>query len=144
MPIFYNEKIFDSAEDYELGGFVTEKTENITYADIYSAYTNRISDYVDDYLNIAVESYALQGYESPQTEALQALALVVEDNLKIDAPYNSREQILNTIIECDQSQKWLLKIKERVENYPQTAVSKQFGITNITDGTKSELYKEEK
>jgi hypothetical protein len=144
MPIFYNEAIFDSAEDFELGGFVTDKTDNITYADIFEEYSEKISDYIDEYLSIAVESYALQGYESPQTEAINALALVVQDNLKIDAPYNSKEQILNTIIQCDQSQKWLLKIKERVENYPQTAVSQQFGIKNITDNTKSKLYKEAK
>lgn len=143
MSIFYNEAIFDSAADYEIGGFRTKKADNITYADIYTAFVNRISDYIDDYLGLAVESYALQGYEMPHLEALNGLGLVIQDNLKINTPYNSKEQILDTIVNSDQSQKWLLKIKERIENYPMTSVSQQFGIRSYAD-TKSKFYKEAK
>jgi hypothetical protein len=141
MPIFYNEAIYDSAADYEIGGFFTEKKENITYPDIYAAYVNRISDFVDEYLSIAIDSYAIQGYESPQTEALNALALVVEDNLKIQVPYNSKSQIIDAIVTSEQSNKWLLKIQDRIEGYSSNSVMQQFGITSIPNA-KTRLNKQ--
>jgi hypothetical protein len=133
MAIFYNEAIFDSAGDYEIGGFELNKKENISWADIYSGYTNRLSDYIDEYLGIAIESYALQGYENPQKEALDALGLVVEDALNLEISYFSKEVILNAIINSEQSQKWILKIKERVQNYSLSSVAQQYGITSMVN-----------
>jgi hypothetical protein len=150
MPIFYNEQIFDSGEDYQIGGFYTDKKENITYADIFSAFVDRISNYIDEYVKIAVESYAVQGYENPDNEAMNALYLVTQDYLevpeagiRIELEYISKETILKAIVDCDQSQKWLTKIDEKVKNYPKDVIAEQYGIKNFSE-TKSKLHKEAK
>jgi hypothetical protein len=143
MPIFYNESIFDSGVDYEIGGFEIHRTDNITFGDIFEGYASRVSDYIDEYLDIAINTYALQGYENPQQEGLNALVSVVEDLLKVEIKFYSKEEILNSILNSDQSQTWLNTIKDRINKYQGniSVVAEQFGITSETNH-KTELYKE--
>jgi len=141
MQLFYNENIFDSALDYQLGGFHTNKTENFSYADIYNSFADKISDKVEEYLVSAVESYAVQGYDDPKQEAIDALGIMVEDNLKIEIPHYGKEYIINAIIDSDQSQKWLEKIKYKFENYPDNTIANQQGVTSISNA-QTKLSKE--
>lgn len=143
MPIFYNESIFDSGADYEIAGFETNKSEKITFGDIYSGYASRVSKYIDEYLTIAISSYANQGYENPQEEGLNALVSVVEDYLNIEIKFASKKEILNSILNSDQSQNWLVTIKDRIyKSESKTKVgSETFGITS-QQSPDTELYKE--
>jgi hypothetical protein len=143
MPIFYNESIFDSGVDYEIGGFEVNQSDNITYADIFQGYASRLSDNIDEYLSIAIDSYALQGYENPQREGLNALASVVEDLLKIEIKFYSKNEILTSILNSEQSQTWLNTIQDRINQYQlnMTSVSELDGIKSEIN-PETELYKE--
>jgi hypothetical protein len=141
MPIFYNEDIFDSALDYEVGGFETEKTVNITYADIYNNFIDSIEHKVNEYIETAIKSYAIQGYENPSQQAIDALGLIVEESLKIELQYYGKEYIVKSIANSNQAEKWLEKIKEKVQKAENNTIAEEYGIRNILN-PESDLYKE--
>ena len=131
MPIFFNEEIYNSGVDYQIGGFETDKVSNITYSDIISGYMMRLSEYIEYFYEIAVKSYASQGYEKPQEAAMNALVAVVEDYLNIKVTLKTKETIQNDIFFSNQSQKWLETISMRFDSFEPSNVGMAKGITNV-------------
>lgn len=143
MPIFYNEDIFDSGIDYEIGGFETNKTDNFTYADIYNEYRKRIARLIENYLSIATESYARQGYENPQEQARFALMMLIEDFLNVRLENITEELATEAIINSEQSTKWLYDIGERIKAYSLKLAEMDKGIESKMP-VETELYLEAK
>lgn len=143
MPIFYNEDIFDSGIDYEIGGFETNKTDNFTYADIYNEYRKRIARLIKNYLAIAVESYARQEYDNPQEQARFALMMLIEDFLDVRVENVTEELATDAIINSEYSEKWLYGIGEKIKAYSMQLSDMEKGIQS-TIPVDSELYLEAK
>jgi hypothetical protein len=127
MAIFFNEEIFDSGTDFEIGGFETEQTELFTYANIYSGFRQRVEKLIEEYLDRAKIAYAQQEYDDPEQEAYDALKMVLLDNLGIELEYVSVETALEAIINSDNALKWLYDINEKISNF-QLAYNNPKGI----------------
>lgn len=132
MQVFVNDEIFQSDGDYVIGGFVTDKVEGFDFDDFKNHLEERISKLIDDYLERATLYNAELGIDNPKKEAEKDLALVIHDNLKVSPTYTDKQTIIDTILNTDEIQQWIVGIKYNIMQFAkeETLVSKYRGIYN--------------
>jgi hypothetical protein len=128
--VFVNDQIFESDGDYIIGGFATDQVDNFNYADFVEALRNRIQNLVEVYLEQATKYNMSLGIPNAEQKAKEDCALVISDNLRIEAPYFDTETIVDTLMNDEHTQKWLFEIKYNVKNYQFDTASKYKGINN--------------
>jgi len=128
--VFVNDQIFPSDGDYIIGGFETDKVEDFGFADFESALRNRIEKLVDTYLKQAIEYNMSLGFTNPEEKARQDLALVINDNLKVETPFFDTETILDTLMKDDHTKKWLNDLRWNIQEYDYETAGKFKGIYN--------------
>lgn len=128
--VFVNDEIFESDGDYIIGGFETDQTDGFAYANFVSALRERMKRLIDDYLQQAVLYNVSMGMPDAEEEARQDLALVISDNLKVKVPYMDTETVIDTLMNNEKTQSWLLGIKQNVKEY-QNTLSNFRGVYNI-------------
>jgi hypothetical protein len=131
--VFINDEIFTSDGDYVIGGFVTDKLAGFNFADFRSNLSDRILRLIDEYIERATLYNAELGLEDPASKATEDLALVIKDNFGVEVPYTDSVTVLDTILDTDKMQSWLLGIKENIKDYELTAYSKYRGIPNMAN-----------
>lgn len=142
--IFYNTEIYNSFQDYALGGFNVNEGEQVNFNLIYTAIYNKIESLISDYINRGMIANNYDASKYTKEDALVDIGFMIKDFLGFYPEVLAEQSIESAILESDQMNKWLyLEIKERIKTYqfPQNASS--MGIPNeeemIVD---SELYKE--
>lgn len=128
--VFVNNEIFESDGDYVIGGFVSDKVENFNLSDFKNNLIEKLSKLIDDYLDRAILYNTELGFENPSEKSFQDLSFLVKDNLGSETPFLDKETIIQTILNNDKTQKWVLDISERVKNYQEYNNQLYSGIYN--------------
>lgn len=115
--VFVNDEIFTSDSDYIIGGFETDKVQAFTYADFVASLRNRIEVLLQDFIDRTIVIETARGNENPKEKACNDIALIILDNLKQNPEFQDIDCFINTILENDKIQTWLLQIKENVKQY---------------------------
>lgn len=129
--VFINSQVFTKDADFIIGGFETDKTEGITFTDIYFAFRDRASKFLQDYIEETCALYANEGIENPMEEAIMSAACVIYDNLNITPEYFGKEFLLQAIMNCDSAEKWLFDIEENIKDYKYDNISSFNSIANF-------------
>jgi hypothetical protein len=118
MKLFNNPEIFQSASDYEVGGFKT-RSPHVEFEDIKAAAEDRIYKAVDSYLmdeeNSPIEGNPTQ--EGKMINAQDKLAETIFDSLGIEVNETTAEGIADQILAGEHFLCWLNKVKIRCVNY---------------------------
>lgn len=114
MKVFANELIFDSAADYIIGGFRTDKTSDFTFRDFKTNLYDRIEDLVKNYIDTASNVNREWGFD--EDKALTDIGLVLKDNLDIYIPYTQQSFIVDAIFEHPKTEKWLMGINKKIKD----------------------------
>lgn len=141
--VFVNDQIFESDGDYILGGFETEQVDNFNFADFQSALRNRMMKLIDQYLKEAVQYNVSLGFPNAEQQAREDLGLLIGDNLKVEVPFFDTETIVDTLMNDDRTQTWLLGIKDNIKSYEYSINAPHQGIFNraVEMDTSSPEYK---
>ena len=141
--VFVNDQIFESDGDYIIGGFETEQVENFNYADFVAALRTRIEKLVEQYIQQATEYNLSLGLPNAEQQAREDLGLVISDNLKVQAPFFDTETIVDTLMNDERTQSWLLGIKTNIKSYQYQLNAPLKGIINqaVDMDSTSETYK---
>jgi len=127
---FVNDDILTGDVDIIIGGFVTDKVENFTYNDFYSALRDRISVMIEQYVEADAIILLKDNHPDPKQEALHDCAMVIGDNLKVVVELLDVEAMTNTILKTEYIQNWLFRVKFNIEQYLETDVQQYKGIYN--------------
>lgn len=128
--VFVNDDIFESDGDYIIGGFETDKVENFNYGDFVTALRFRMEGLIEQYLQEATLYNLSLGMPNAEEEAKQDLALLINDNLKIEVEFNDTETVIDTLMSDARTQSWLLGIKQNIKDLPQSNVAPHMGVYN--------------
>jgi hypothetical protein len=142
--IFYNTEIYNSFQDYALGGFIVNEGEQVNYNLIYTAIYNKIEALISDYINRGMIANNYDASKYTKEDALVDIGFMIKDFLGFYPEILAEQSIENAILTSDQMEKWLnIEIKDRIKQYPFPQNATNMGIPNeeemIVDAV---LYKE--
>jgi len=127
---FVNDDILTGDGDIIIGGFVTNKVDNFTYNDFYSALRDRITSLIEQYIEDDSMILLKQNHPDPIQEALHDCAMVIGDNLDVTVETVDVDAMTDTILSTPYMQIWLTELKFNINNYPRTDVETYKGIYN--------------
>jgi len=115
--VFVNDEIFESDGDYIIGGFTTDQTEGFGYGDFVASLRLRMKGLIEKYLDQAVLYNVSLGMPDAEEEAKKDLALLISDNLNVKVPFTDIETVIETLMNDDRTQSWLLGIKQNIMEF---------------------------
>ena len=149
MPnIFFNTEIFDSYQDFVLGGFFTDKKDRIDYNTIYAGVEDKINYLIKDYYLRAKSANMSKDLEYEERDAMVDIGLMLMDNLNYRIEGFDAKTIAESIMSCDQMFTWLnLNVKSKLKSYKHGTLPTTVGIVNKSFGdykSEMQLYVEAK
>jgi hypothetical protein len=138
--IFYNDFIYQSNQDYVLGGFAIEDGMKVDFNTISNAVNNRLKVLIEDFYIRGWSSNTSSDIEYTQEDAMTQIAFMIKDNFGTFPLGLSMEQLHLAIMNTDNMTKWLDEtIKVRVKEYYSTQVPNN--TTSINMGIPSQSSK---
>jgi hypothetical protein len=142
--IFYNTEIYNSFQDYALGGFIINEGEEVNFNLIYSSVYDKIESLISDYINRGMIANNFDASKYTKEDALVDIGFMIKDFLGFYPEILEEQSLQNAILNSDQMDKWLnIEIKDRIKVYPFPQSAPTMGIPNedvmVVD---SVLYKE--
>lgn len=128
--VFLNDEIYTSDSDYIIGGFVTDKVNDFTYADFVSALEDRVTHLVTEFIEQTILIETEKGAENPEEKAYNDCSLIIADNLGEYPEFYDTNSCVQTILRNDKTQSWLLQIRENVKDYEATNLGIENSIYN--------------
>lgn len=142
MPnIFYNQSIYDSYQDYVLGGFIVEDGDVVDYNTISNAVDKRIEVLIKDFYLRGWSANSSKNLEYTEEDAMTDIAFMITDNLGIMPKGLSMSNLHKTIINSENMMKWLnQEIKSRVSDYMKYEFSNNVTMKGIPSLSESSSY----
>lgn len=146
--IFYNESIFDSYQDYVLGGFLVEEGDVVDFTTISNAVNKRIEVLIEDFYMRGWSANASTDNQYTQEDAMIDIAFMIKDNLGVMPEGLSMSYLKTTILNSEKMMKWLnQEVKSRVEDYmkyemPTNSSTPFMGVPSL--GDKAQIEDKEK
>jgi hypothetical protein len=148
--VFYNDSIFDSYQDYVLGGFVVEDGQYVDYNTICNAISGRLKYLIEDFYIRGWAANTETNVDYTEEDAMTQIAFMIKDNLGFYPSGMAIDNLHTAIMNSEHMVKWKEEtIKSRVQEYfskevPQFEQNNE-GIVNYLEKAKREapmLYNE--
>lgn len=138
--IFYNNFIYESYQDYVLGGFSVDENDGVDFKTISNAVNNRLTALIEDFYMRGWAANTSSNVDYTEEDAMEQIAFMIKDNLGYFPEGLSISQLHMSIMKSEKMIKWLDEtIKSRVQEYIQTQLPTN--IMNIVRGIPSESGK---
>lgn len=132
--IFFNPEIYESYQDYALGGFVVKESEAVSFNTIYTNIYDRVEYLVFDYINRGMIANNFDTSRYSKEDALVDIGFMLKDYFGMYPEVLTEEIVHKTIMDTEQMSKWLnLEIKERIKAFPFSQNLTSFTLQNDFD-----------
>jgi hypothetical protein len=141
--IFYNTDIYESYQDYALGGFRVKDGEQINFSLIYTKIYDRIDNLILDFINRGMKANNFDTSKYSKEDAIVDIALLIKGFLGKYPSLLTEKSLQTAILDSEQMDKWLnLEIKDRIKNAPLPTNNTRTGIPNYFVDIDDTLYQE--
>lgn len=144
--IFFNTEIYESYQDYALGGFVVHEGDQLNFNLIYNKIYDRVDYLISDYISRGMSANNFDASKYSKEDALVDIGFMIKDYFGMFPEILTEEMVHKTILDTEQMGKWLnLEIKDRLKKYPFPQNLTSISIQNQLDTetiVEVELYKE--
>lgn len=116
--IFYNDFIYESYQDYVLGGFTVDENDGVDFKTISNAVNNRLTALIEDFYMRGWAANTSTNVDYTEQDAMEQIAFIIKDNLGYFPEGVSISQLHMAIMKSEKMIKWLDEtIKIRVQEY---------------------------